>query len=389
MPWEVYITKSVFGKKIRKRFANKAQAMSHINILEAELENKQRVPLDPEVHKIVALYAEKLTPFQIQTMLEEGVRRYSVEAKALSELVAEYLEQQQTLFEEGSVGADHNRTVRCVSNKLVGYLGDPLVRDIDLNMVEKLKAMRLKTTKKNGELVSKRSVRNEINQLSALFHFGIARKYVTDNPTLHVRIPEYKAPVGICKPEDLQKILNHADLHLQCYLMFGAFGGLRSSETMRMRWADVRIEEGQFYIAGTKNENAERWVNMTPPLMDFCKQLLEGKNPPRGLVMGGMENWDRCRKCTQLYQAVGYKPKRNYLRHSFGSHHLVQYQNGDHTANEMGHIGPQQTFKAYRKAVLKSQASDYFNIRAEAKPWVKMKGLGIDKRRKKELPLAA
>ena len=116
MPWEVYITKSVFGKKIRKRFANKAQAMSHINILEAELENKQRVSLDPEVHKIVALYAEKLTPFQIQTMLEEGVRRYSVEAKALSELVAEYLEQQQTLFEEGSVGEGHTPCLHSSGN---------------------------------------------------------------------------------------------------------------------------------------------------------------------------------------------------------------------------------------------------------------------------------
>ena len=383
-PWEVHVAKRLFGKRSRKKFETEAEAKAHATKMSRRVISKERVPLDPEVHKIVALYAEKLTPFQIQTMLEEGVRRYSVEAKALSELVAEYLKQQQTLFEEGSVGVDHNNTVKCLSNKLVEYLGNPLVRDIDLNMVEDMKSTRLKTTQQNGKPVSKRTVRNEINQLSALFNYAIARKYVTDNPTLHVKIPEYKAPVGICKPEDLQKLLNHADHHLQCFLMFGAFGGLRTSEIMRMRWVDVRIDEGQFYIAGTKNENAERWVNMTPPLLAFCKQVLEGENPPHGLVMGGMVNNTRCRKLTKLYKAVNYKPKRNYLRHSFGSHHLVQYQNADHTANEMGHIGPQQTFKAYRKTVLKSQAADYFNIRAEAKPWVKITGLGIKKKRKNE-----
>jgi hypothetical protein len=82
MPWEVYITKSVFGKKIRKRFSNKAQAQSFLNVLTGELENKQRVPLDPELHKVVALFADKLTPSQVQIMLEEGVRRFGSSAKA-------------------------------------------------------------------------------------------------------------------------------------------------------------------------------------------------------------------------------------------------------------------------------------------------------------------
>ena len=243
-PWEVHVAKKVFGKRDRKRFSNKAQAQSFINILEGELENKRRVPLDPEVHKIVALYAEKLTPFQIQTMLEEGVRRYSVEAKALSQLVAEYLEQQQTLFEQETVGQEHLNTVKCLSQKLVEYLDDPLVRDIDLPMVNKMVGERLKTTQKNGEKVSKRTVRNEVNQLSAIFNYGISMEYITKNPAKLTKLPDYKAPVGICKPEDLQKLLEHAEHHIQCFLMFAAFGGLRTSEVMRMRWVDVRLEEG-------------------------------------------------------------------------------------------------------------------------------------------------
>ena len=70
------------------------------------------------------------------------------------------------------------------------------------------------------------------------------------------------------------------------------------------------------------------------------------------------------------------------MRHSFGSHHLVHFEKADTTATEMGHIGPQQTFKAYRKAVLKSQAAEYFAIRPKAKAWAISAGMGVKKLRK-------
>jgi integrase len=307
----------------------------------------------------------------------------------LDELVTEYLAQQQMLNERGSCGDQHMRTINCISSKVVEYLGDPLVRDIDLPMLDDMVNMRLKATNKGGKKVSPRTVRNEVNQLSAIFNFAISKKYVSENPTLLVKLPDYKAEVGICKPEDLGKLLDNADHYIQCWVMFGAFGGLRSSEIHRMRWDDVRLEEGQFYIAGSKNEGAERWVKLTPPLMDFCKQVLEFDNPPSGLVMSGMTDQTKQRKLNKLYRKVGYRIPKNGLRHSFGSHHLVQYQHADNTANEMGHQGQTMLWRAYRKAVLKSQAADYFNIRAEAKPWVQVKGLGIKKARKTSDRLAA
>ncbi len=39
----------------------------------------------------------------------------------------------------------------------------------------------------------------------------------------------------------------------------------------------------------------------------------------------------------------------------------------------MDHASPTQTFKAYRKEVLKSQAQELWRIRGEAKAWVKGK----------------
>ena len=78
----------------------------------------------------------------------------------------------------------------------------------------------------------------------------------------------------------------------------------------------------------------------------------------------------KVRRIEQACKEAGYKIPKNGLRHSFGSHHLIHYDNPFNTATEMGHIGPHQTFKAYRKAVLKSRAAEFFAIRCEAKPYV-------------------
>ena len=92
MPWEVYVSKSVFGKKIRKRFENRADAQTQVDLYETKVRNNGRQELDPDLHKLVALYQDKMTVPQFATMLEEGVRRYSVTALPLKDLVEEEVE---------------------------------------------------------------------------------------------------------------------------------------------------------------------------------------------------------------------------------------------------------------------------------------------------------
>jgi len=268
-------------------------------------------------------------------------------------------------------------------------LGDLPIQSIGTDMLDAYINKRLADRNTGGKKTSPRTVKNEVATLSALFNFAIERDYLIKNPCRKLKLPDYKAPVGICKPEELVTLLAHADHHIQCWIMFGAFGGLRSSEIHRMNWGDVRLDENQFYICGSKNDGAERWVRLTPPLKAFCEDILNADNPPTGLVMGGMVQQTQTRKIEKVYTAAGVRIPRNGLRHSFGSHHLVAYNNPSNTATEMGHVGPQQTFKAYRKAVLKSQAEDFFAIRCDAKPWVLVAGLGIKKTGKTADRLAA
>ena len=64
-----------------------------------------------------------------------------------------------------------------------------------------------------------------------------------------------------------------------------------------------------------------------------------------------------------LVDETGHTIPRNALRHSFGSHHLVQYKNPNVTAVEMGHHSPQTTYAYYRKAVRKAQAVKFWDVR--------------------------
>ena len=284
-PWLVNVAKSLFGKQIRKRFLTKKEADAQAHSYAMKLKSKGQTPLEPELHKLVAVYANKLTVGQFATMLEEGVRRYSVAALPMKALVEEYLEHNRRRRARGTISEIHLKTLECLAPKLVEYMGNPLVRDIDEDMIEALVDKRLASTNKKGEKTSPRTVISEVDNLKTILKYAMSKKYITHNPATFVDLPTYKPEVGICKPEDLEKLLEHADHYVQSWIMFGAFGGLRSSEIMLMRWEDVRLDEGQFYIHGTKNGNAERWVKLTPPLMDFCKQLLGSDNPPKGLVM--------------------------------------------------------------------------------------------------------
>jgi integrase len=368
--YEVYLPaqSSVTGKYIRKRFKRKTDALAYADQLNIKAAARNIGPLQNEIHLIAARYQDKLTPAQFEAALEAKLEESKMSNITLKELGEDFISEQESLMELGAVGKLYVKDIKVHVPKLVEWLRNPEVRSLTIKQVEIFVKARSKARNKSGKLASPRTVKNYMNTLSAILNYGIKREILTRNVSHNVKLPKYKAPVHICKPEELEKLLAHSCNHLQAWIMFGAFGGLRSSEIHQMKWEDVRLDEDQFYIGGTKNENAERFVQLTAPLKAYCKDMLEGDKPARGLVFPYCQS-KKIRKMEKLYKAAGVGIKKNALRHSYGSHHLVAFQNPEITATEMGHCSPTQTFTAYRKAVLKSQAGSYWAIEAEAKPW--------------------
>jgi len=366
-------TASADGKRIRKRFKRRADAVHEANQLNIKLETDNIAPLQNEIHHIAARYQDKLTPAQFEEALADKAQLIGMATITLSELGNEFIKAQEDLQKLGAVGDLYITDINCRIPKLVGWLGNPEARAITKEMVDDFVKARLNAENNAGKKASPRTVKNYVDTLSAVLNYGIKQDYLYKNVTLDVKLAKYKAPVHICKPEELESLLEHGCHHVQAWIMFGAFGGLRSSETHLMKWENVRLDENQFFIGGTKNENAERFVELTAPLKAYCKAMLEGSKPAKGLVFGGLSDGQRQKLMELAYKKADCRIKRNALRRSFGSYHLVAFEKPENTATEMGHASPTQTFKAYRKAVLKSQAQEFWKIRAKAKAWVKGK----------------
>jgi integrase len=87
---------------------------------------------------------------------------------------------------------------------------------------------------------SPKSLNNFHTAVSAPFSFAVKRSYASSNPLDAidtVRVPA-KAP-GIPSPVECVKLLNAASSEILPLLAIQAFCGVRSAETLRLRWSDV------------------------------------------------------------------------------------------------------------------------------------------------------
>ena len=360
LPWLLNVAKSHFGKQIRLRYPTKELGETAILKYENKLREKERVPLDPEIHKVVSNYQHIFGVDEFRQILEAAVSRKKLGDGTVGDFGDRYLAHKEDALELGAVGKKFVDDIRVRLPRAKEYFKDTPAADVTAEQVTKY-ALWLK---KRG--LAPTTIKNYVKkELSAIFNYGINCGQLTSNPTKAASIVTVKPEVGILTPPQMQQLLNASDHYMQAWFMFGAYAGLRSSEISLISWEDVDLEEGQVYVPGKKNICAERYVTLTAPLKDYCKKILSGKNPPEGLVMASLANTSIHQRRKKAVKATGIKIPRNALRHSFASHHLVHFGNPKLTAAEMGHSTEQMTFNTYRKAVKKTQALIYWNARID------------------------
>ena len=102
-PWLVSVPPSVFGKQIRKRFETRDEAKLQMHAYMMEAASKEQAPLDPDIHRVVAGFQDKLSATQIMTALSTAVEFHGLALVTLEELANEYLGHQEMLQERGSI----------------------------------------------------------------------------------------------------------------------------------------------------------------------------------------------------------------------------------------------------------------------------------------------
>lgn len=359
-PYLVNVAASIFGKQIRRRFKTKNQALAVVQQYENKVRENERVPLSREVHMVVQNYQADFTAEEFREILEDARVRYKDVKGTIKNMGDRYLTSKKRALDLGAVTPKFYNHSKTRANHAAEFFGSKAARDISqVDIEDYIIWMR------NDKKYMPRTIKNHMSVLSAIFNHNINAGFLSRNPTKGVTLPPKKTNVGILRPDELQKLLINSDHYYQAYVMLGAFGGLRSSEIPLVSWEDVDMDEGQFYVPGRKNVCAERWVTMTPPLKDYFKKMFDLDNPPKGLIMAGLKETAIRRKRAKAKKKSGIQVPVNALRHSYASHHLVHYGDPMVTANEMGHVTPQITFAAYRRAVKKTTAAIYWNVRID------------------------
>jgi integrase len=191
-----------------------------------------------------------------------------------------------------------------------------------------------------------------------LFHFAQSRGYLPKGLTEADDLPRMKEaskPIGIFKPEEMAKLLNHAPEDLVPFLAIGAFAGLRHAEILRLDWSEVDLAGGHIELKATKAKTASRRL---VPIPENLKQWLTPLHQGTGLVSATDQVSP---KIKAVVKASGVKWEKNGLRHSFISYRVAEIQNVAQVALEAGN-SPQIIFSNYRELVKAEAAKKWFSI---------------------------
>jgi len=102
-PWVVHIAENVFGKRQRQWFKTKELAMARIAVLENKVLNKNRVPLDPEIHKVISNYQNIFSADELRVVLEKAVAAKELGNGTIGDFGDAYLAFKEDALELGPV----------------------------------------------------------------------------------------------------------------------------------------------------------------------------------------------------------------------------------------------------------------------------------------------
>jgi integrase len=196
--------------------------------------------------------------------------------------------------------------------------------------------------------------------LRAFFAWALGQKLIDFNPADGIARPKVvRSAPAIWTPENLSKLLAAAPADLRPVLAIGAFSGLRTSELLKLTWAEVNLSRGFIEIVAAKAKSARRrLVKIEPNLVEWLAPCdgSSGKLWPHNEVRYHVS-------ARRLARELGLEWPANGLRHSYASYHLARFEDAGRTALQMGHTTSHLIFEHYRELVSPQDAQRYWEIR--------------------------
>lgn len=164
-------------------------------------------------------------------------------------------------------------------------------------------------------------------------------------------------PIGIMTVADWKQsllLIHKAAPDLLANLVIGGFCGLRRSELMKQKWADIDLTRGHLRVTKAKPRTPARRLVPIPPAarkwLKLCAQERELIGP----------SWGPDHVRAKLKAANIVCPS-NALRHSFISFRCAESGSVDRTAQEAGN-SPKVIFQHYRELVSPRDGKAWFAV---------------------------
>ncbi len=249
---------------------------------------------------------------------------------------------------EGEVGKIYLRDLRLRLNKFAESFQCP---------ISKVSTQDIRDYLLNRD-VSNRTRHNLRTTMTTLFNFAKVEGYL---PADHKGVPRptkrsrMKLAIQIFTPEEMVKLLTHAEGDLVVTLCLQAFAGLRVEEVKRLGWEHIALKEGHIVVPDSIAKTEERRL---PPIPDNLALWLKPHVKTTGPVC---PYTNLANVYAHLAKRAGVPWKRNGLRHSFISYRVALTKNVPQVAFEAGN-SPTMIYRNYLKCVSESAGKSWFNI---------------------------
>ena len=349
---------TINGKRERKLFRSKAEAVRAVELYQFERENR-RIAFSDLTDTQRGDVMEALKLLDDRNTLCGAVQHYLDHAfpdggrQTVAELIPDYLESKKR-------AGRRERTLKDAEFRLKPFVvafGDRYINDVGARDVESwLYGQGWSDTNRDGYR----------RAAYGLFQFAMKKKHVAENPMKQIeRVVTDQGEPHIFSVDEVRAVMRVAAAdfpEMVPFFAIGFFAGLRPENELRgLDWKNVNLASGLVTVTGAASKTRKR---RHVDISDNLKAWLAPYRHSKGKI-----HYSR-RSFRAIIEAAAVVWKPDVMRHSFASYLLAVNQDAAKTALQLGHGNQDMLFSNYRN--ITTPAGDVLTADYAARYWAIM-----------------
>lgn len=305
---------------------------------------------DPELVRSIAVVFSRLANTQIERARSSPVEQSEIRITQDGGDVATLVRQMLVARQEDGLSRRYVETLRSHLNRFAAACP---ARIATIHVGDMEKWLR-------SQPVGPRARNNMRASIVTLFRFAQKQGYLPKGARTEAdeiaKAKDRGGEIGVLTPMALARLLHEpAPERIHLFLALGAFTGMRSSEILRLQWADVNFDRRFITVAAHKTKTAtRRLVPVLPNLLEWIIRYRQAE----GCLFDSRRD---ASSAIAFAKACGVPWPNNALRHSYATYRLALTADAARVALEMGN-SPQKLMRNYRELADQNEAAAWFSI---------------------------